>query len=175
MKSCVFVIFQLCPWIVRVGDWALKWTEGNETVQVFFVMLFFPVIMNAIQYYIIDGFIKNQKPADHEPIPSEDEGDDDDQDEDHPIPQKIPKGDYSTVDGSIESDEGDGAVKKGHNKKHSQPNDKSKSSNKAAKHKGETKKVDEYNPNTDGEESPTLADSSEGSSSKSKRHKTETT
>ena len=44
-------------------------------MQVFFVMLFFPVIMNALQYYIIDGFIKNQKPADHEQIPSEDEED----------------------------------------------------------------------------------------------------
>ncbi|KAL8674007.1 MAG: hypothetical protein Q9168_001592 [Polycauliona sp. 1 TL-2023] len=66
MKACVFVIFQLCPWLIRVGDWALKWTEGNETVQVFFVMLFFPVVMNALQYYIIDGFIKDQKPADPE-------------------------------------------------------------------------------------------------------------
>ena len=65
MKFCVFVIFQLCPWIIRVGDWALRWTEGDERVQVFFVMLFFPVVMNALQYYIIDSFIK-QKPADHE-------------------------------------------------------------------------------------------------------------
>ena len=80
MKFCVFVIFQLCPWIIRVGDWALRWTEGNEMVQVFFVMLFFPVVMNALQYYIIDGFIKDQKPPDHEPIPSED-GDDNDNDE----------------------------------------------------------------------------------------------
>ena len=63
-----------------MGDWALKWTEGNEMVQVFFVMLFFPVVMNAIQYYIIDSFIKNPKPTDHEQIPSED-GDDEDIDE----------------------------------------------------------------------------------------------
>lgn len=73
MKFCVFVIFQLCPWIVVVGDWALRWTEGDERVQVFFVMLFFPVVMNALQYYIIDGFIKDQKPADHEAVPAEDE------------------------------------------------------------------------------------------------------
>ena len=56
-----------------VGDWALRWTEGNETLQVVFVMLVFPVIMNALQYYIIDGFIKNQKP-----VP---EGEDGEQDE----------------------------------------------------------------------------------------------
>lgn len=73
MKFFVFVIFQLCPWIIRVGNWALKWTEDDEKLQVFFVMLFFPVVMNALQYYIIDGFIKNQKPSDHEQIPSEDE------------------------------------------------------------------------------------------------------
>lgn len=61
MKSCVFVIFELLPWIIRVGDWALRWTEGNEAIQVAFVMLIFPLIMNALQYYIIDSFIKNNK------------------------------------------------------------------------------------------------------------------
>ena len=76
MKFFVFVIFQLCPWIIRVGNWALQWTEDNEKLQVFFVMLFFPVVMNALQYYIIDSFIKNQKPSDHEQIPSEDEDED---------------------------------------------------------------------------------------------------
>ena len=50
-------------------------------VQVFFVMLFFPVVMNALQYYIIDSFIKDQKPLDHEPIPDED-GEEDDIDHD---------------------------------------------------------------------------------------------
>ena len=60
MKVCVFIIFQLCPWIVQVGDWALRWTEGNEAIQIAFVMLIFPLIMNAVQYYIIDIFIKNK-------------------------------------------------------------------------------------------------------------------
>lgn len=72
MKICVLIIFLVLPWISRVGDWALRWTEGNEELQVFFVMLFFPVIMNATQYYIIDSFIKNQKPREHERIPDED-------------------------------------------------------------------------------------------------------
>lgn len=63
MKICVFFIIQLVPFVVKVGDWALQWTEGNAAVQIFFVMLLFPVIMNAIQYYIIDTFIK--KPASH--------------------------------------------------------------------------------------------------------------
>ncbi len=60
MKICVFFIFHLLPWIGRVGDWALKWTEGNEAVQITFVMFIFPLIMNAIQYYVIDIFIKKK-------------------------------------------------------------------------------------------------------------------
>ncbi|KAK7719920.1 hypothetical protein SLS64_002101 [Diaporthe eres] len=61
MKFCVLIIFLMLPWISRVGDWALGWTEGNERVQIVFVMMLFPLIMNAMQYYIIDSFIK--KPA----------------------------------------------------------------------------------------------------------------
>lgn len=71
MKFCVLIIFLLLPWISQVGDWALRWTEGDEVLQVVFVMLVFPVIMNATQYYIIDSFIKNQK-AEHELIPDND-------------------------------------------------------------------------------------------------------
>ncbi|KAF2753631.1 hypothetical protein EJ05DRAFT_457547 [Pseudovirgaria hyperparasitica] len=59
MKLCVFFIFKLLPWIAWVGDWALRWTEGNEAVQITFVMFIFPLIMNAMQYYIIDTFIKD--------------------------------------------------------------------------------------------------------------------
>jgi hypothetical protein len=72
MKICVLFIFLVLPWISRIGDWALRWTEGNEQLQVFFVMLFFPVVMNATQYYIIDSFIKNQKPGEHEELAGED-------------------------------------------------------------------------------------------------------
>ncbi|TGJ84845.1 hypothetical protein E0Z10_g3893 [Xylaria hypoxylon] len=74
MKIFVLLIFLILPWISRVGDWALRWTEGNERLQIFFVMMLFPLIMNAIQYYIIDGFIKLRE-TDHERLP-QDEGDD---------------------------------------------------------------------------------------------------
>ncbi|KAL7805138.1 vacuolar membrane domain-containing protein [Trichoderma aethiopicum] len=79
MKLCVLVIFIMMPWISQVGDWALRWTEGNEKLQVAFVMMIFPLIMNALQYYIIDSFIKG-KEMDHELLPSEDNDDDDDDD-----------------------------------------------------------------------------------------------
>lgn len=58
MKFCVLILFLMMPWISRVGDWALRWTEGDEKVQIVFVMMLFPLIMNALQYYIIDSFIK---------------------------------------------------------------------------------------------------------------------
>lgn len=73
MKTCVVFLIHLLPFIVKVGDWALRWTEGNTAVQIFFVMLLFPVIMNALQYYIIDIFIKK-------PIPTTDQNDDLDRD-----------------------------------------------------------------------------------------------
>lgn len=78
MKICVFFLIQLLPFIVKVGDWALSWTEGNTAVQIFFVMLLFPVIMNAIQYYIIDTFIKKPLSPSHELLPTEDDFEDSD-------------------------------------------------------------------------------------------------
>ncbi|KAI1083190.1 vacuolar membrane protein-domain-containing protein [Whalleya microplaca] len=82
MKVCVLIIFLILPWISRVGDWALRWTEGNERLQIVFVMMLFPLIMNAMQYYIIDSFIKKKETdQEHERLPSED-GDDRDPFED---------------------------------------------------------------------------------------------
>lgn len=135
MKLCVFFIFQICPWIIRVGDWALRWTEGNETVQVFFVMLFFPVVMNALQYYIIDSFIKDQKPSGHEPIPSENE-DSDDIDDDGRARRR---GSVSS-DGRGDSPEVTETSKDGSEIKVSSPDT-----------KNDPRKLDEYDPAVDGE------------------------
>ena len=77
MKSCVFVIFKLFPWLGWVGDWALRWTEGKEWVQITFVMLIFPLVMNAAQYWIIDSFIKDTATGDYDVV-----ADDDDEEED---------------------------------------------------------------------------------------------
>ena len=65
MKLCVLAIFAFLPWIAWVGDWALRWTEGNTALQITFVMFVFPLIMNALQYWIIDNFIKEKVDADH--------------------------------------------------------------------------------------------------------------
>jgi STIMATE family len=97
MKACVFLIFELCPWIIRVGDWALRWTEGNEAIQIAFVMLIFPLIMNALQYYIIDTFIKKKATSDED----QDGEHDDAEGEDETL---LPEEDREP-DGTIEVDE----------------------------------------------------------------------
>jgi hypothetical protein len=60
MKLFVLLLFAIFPWLPWVGDWALRWTEGNEAVQIAFVMFIFPLIMNGIQYYIIDSLIMDK-------------------------------------------------------------------------------------------------------------------
>ena len=132
MKFCGFVFFSLCPWIIAVGDWALRWTEGNERVQVFFVMLFFPLVMNALQYYIIDGFIKDQHPDDHEQVPS----DGGDNDEDNEERRRLRR---SREDDDVVDD--DEQVIKA-----SDVDDKEPTTDRISR-----LKVDEYNPSTDGE------------------------
>lgn len=77
MKLVVLLMFLILPWISKIGDWALGWTEGNEKLQIAFVMMIFPLVMNALQYYIIDSFIKEKKHTEdhhggHERVPSED-------------------------------------------------------------------------------------------------------
>lgn len=59
MKLCVYFLLKVLPWLAWVGDWALRWTEGKEALQIAFSMLIFPLIMNCIQYWIIDSFIKD--------------------------------------------------------------------------------------------------------------------
>lgn len=63
MKIVVALIFAIFPWLGVVGDFLLGWTEKNEKLQVFFVMFFFPLVMNAFQYYVIDSFIKHKDPS----------------------------------------------------------------------------------------------------------------
>lgn len=110
-------------------------------VQVFFVMLFFPVVMNALQYYIIDSFIKDQKPSDHEPSPSGD-GDEDSIDEHGRTRRRHSRGEDD--DGAHDTDAGSETMKDGAEIKVPEGKDKPKL-------KAEPKKLDEYDPAIDGE------------------------
>ncbi|KAI8079578.1 vacuolar membrane protein-domain-containing protein [Gilbertella persicaria] len=60
MKMIVIAIFHLCPWLSDFGQWVLEWTVGNYKLQVAFVMLIFPLVMNIMQFWVIDTFIKHK-------------------------------------------------------------------------------------------------------------------
>lgn len=128
MKLCVLVIFLVLPWLAIVGDWALSWTEGNERVQVLFSMMLFPLIMNAMQYYIIDSYIK-KKDDGHERIPTEEQSESEDSFDDALI--------ISDEGSSSESDE--------------EPKGKAKTNSKYRKgSRHRDGELQEYNPDTDG-------------------------
>lgn len=61
MKFCVFLLFSALPWLPWVGDWALRWTQFDERVELAFALFIFPLFMNAVQYYVIDNLIMDKK------------------------------------------------------------------------------------------------------------------
>ncbi|CAK4004302.1 FK506-binding 2 [Lecanosticta acicola] len=66
MKLFVFFLFLTMPWLPWIGDWALRWTEGNEALQITFALFVFPLAMNAVQYWLIDNFIMDKKKGEGE-------------------------------------------------------------------------------------------------------------
>ncbi|KAI9843816.1 MAG: hypothetical protein M1837_006076 [Sclerophora amabilis] len=168
MKLCVLFIFTLLPWISHVGDWALRWTEGDKALQVVFVMLLFPLIMNALQYYIIDSFIKDSNVEGHEPVPDRDEDDFEDEQSPHIGRRSSGSEDDGSevrVIGAHVSDDEDLLAKD----MEAQTEESSYEADKQRRNAGNgasdldiaTKKYDEYDPTGDGDgkDSPTLVGS----------------
>ncbi|KAK2624060.1 hypothetical protein QTJ16_006694 [Diplocarpon rosae] len=149
MKICVLIIFLVLPWISRVGDWALRWTEGDETLQVIFVMLVFPVIMNATQYYIIDSFIKNPKPEGHELIPGEDGAEDASSD--------FAEGSCDGMDSCDDSEDGDKEIRAKATAEAVRRKERRQGSSSSGKPLQTGSK--DYDPLFDGESSPTIVGS----------------
>ncbi|KAF1848569.1 FK506-binding protein-like protein 2 precursor [Cucurbitaria berberidis CBS 394.84] len=104
MKLCVLAIFAFLPWIAWVGDWALRWTEGNAAVQIAFVMFIFPLIMNALQYWIIDNFIKDPGHGDGEGRYAVAAGEDSDDETDDEWLERQRRRREAGVDGDGDSD-----------------------------------------------------------------------
>jgi hypothetical protein len=139
MKLCVFLLFHLLPWLGWVGDWALRWTEGKEWVQITFVMLIFPLIMNGMQYYIIDSFIKDKNPDDYAEV-ADGEG--------------------------IEEDEYDGLIRATGSDDGSEDLESRKVPNARLKEANPTPLPAEYDPDTDGAESSSPGRSLRGDEAK---------
>ncbi|KAG9305905.1 hypothetical protein G9A89_016557 [Geosiphon pyriformis] len=58
MKIIVVLILRTAPLLFEVGEWAIRWTEQSTKLQVVFVMLIFPLIMNIVQFWLVDQVIK---------------------------------------------------------------------------------------------------------------------
>lgn len=84
MKMFVWFLFVLLPWLPWLGDWALRWTEGSEALQIAFTMFLFPLAMNAVQYWVIDNLIKDKQKlneAGYRQVQGEEDEDDLDRDD----------------------------------------------------------------------------------------------
>lgn len=92
MKFIVLGMLILFPFLGRFGEWLLSWTytHKGDGLQVVFVMGIFPVVMNVLQFWLIDSIVKaseavklfdEERPDHdaHEPLfrASEDNDDDD--------------------------------------------------------------------------------------------------
>ncbi|KAK9472516.1 vacuolar membrane protein-domain-containing protein [Dipodascopsis tothii] len=58
MKFVVYIMLMM-PFWDDLASFLLGWTAGHDNVQVAFVMLIFPLIMNMVQYYLVDSIIKS--------------------------------------------------------------------------------------------------------------------
>jgi len=116
MKMFVFFLFQALPWLAWVGDWALRWTEGNESLQIAFVMFIFPLAMNALQYYIIDAYIKDHGDGSqgqgegqgYESVQSDDAEVDDEGNHRHVVGEDDEEDDKDAVNVTTHRDDADG-------------------------------------------------------------------
>ncbi|ORZ39453.1 Vaculolar membrane protein-domain-containing protein [Catenaria anguillulae PL171] len=62
MKVCVAMFIYLFPWVQILGTLALApFTDPRH--EVVFVMLVFPIIMNVVQFWLVDQVIKHKTPT----------------------------------------------------------------------------------------------------------------
>ncbi|KAF8514887.1 vacuolar membrane protein-domain-containing protein [Hysterangium stoloniferum] len=91
MKLLVVGLFAVWPGIFNIAEFLLSWTDNNIKLRVIFVMGLFPIIMNILQFWIIDSIVKastsistatliNGNDTDREPL-FHDPGSDSDNDE----------------------------------------------------------------------------------------------
>lgn len=89
MKLAVIALFSIWPGLFRIGDWLLSWTGGDAALQVIVVMGLFPIVMNVLQFWLIDSIVKLKEKAPILPITSTD----DDEEREHLAPASYDDGD----------------------------------------------------------------------------------
>lgn len=68
MKLAVVALFAVWPGLFQFGDWLLSWTSGSAALQVVFVMGLFPIVMNVLQFWLIDSIVKLKEKSPALPI-----------------------------------------------------------------------------------------------------------
>ncbi|KAI0775900.1 vacuolar membrane protein-domain-containing protein [Trametes elegans] len=58
MKLLVVAVFAALPVIFDVGEWLLTFLGHSDTAQVIFTMGIFPILMNVLQFWLIDSIVK---------------------------------------------------------------------------------------------------------------------
>ncbi|KAJ7498535.1 vacuolar membrane protein-domain-containing protein [Mycena latifolia] len=91
MKFMVIGLLALLPGLFTLGAWLLSWTwtDKGDGLQVIFTMGIFPILMNILQFWLIDSIVKasgvaldldTPDPLDREPLFGAPDDDDDDDD-----------------------------------------------------------------------------------------------
>lgn len=61
MKSSIYAIMVSFPILTTIAVWALSRLDKYPNLQVGFVLLVFPLVMNVFQYYVVDNLIQSRK------------------------------------------------------------------------------------------------------------------
>lgn len=82
MKIIVYVALICFPILLKLADWILSVFDKNDDLQLVFVLMVFPLVMNTVQYYLIDNIIQSPEYKTHlcdedkgllgQPLPDED-------------------------------------------------------------------------------------------------------
>jgi len=81
MKIGVLVVLGSLPYLDKIGELIIGWTEGNTALQIIFVMFVSPLILNTLQYLIVDEMIlsrimlKSQEPSEYRDEESDEDDD----------------------------------------------------------------------------------------------------
>lgn len=59
MKGAVTLLLAIFPFLITLGCAVLSLGSGHPRLQVLFVMALFPTVMNVLQFYMIDSFIRH--------------------------------------------------------------------------------------------------------------------
>lgn len=60
-KFILSIVLYFVPFLDDWGAYLISWTDFDSRVQIAFVMLIFPTVMNSLQYYVIDSIIQSPK------------------------------------------------------------------------------------------------------------------